>query len=86
MLTPDSATFEGALRRLNPMLGEVDVLEIVGQAIVEMKAATELHHDPKDLEAALRAISEGLVSSGKISTFPVPVMILRHGNIIVRWQ
>lgn len=86
MLTPDSATFESALRRLNPMLGEPAVLAIMGRVIVEMKSAAETNRSPEELDAALRAVSEGLVSCGAITTAPVPKLILRHGNIIVRWQ
>lgn len=86
MLTPDSATFESALRRLNPTLGERETMEIMGGVIVSMKTAADLFTTPQDLEASLREISEGLLKDGPVKVAPVPVVIVRKGTVIVRWQ
>lgn len=86
MLTPDSATFESALRRLNPTLSERETIEIMGGVIVSMKTAADLFTTPQDLEASLREISDGLLKNGAVKAAPVPIVIVRKGNVIVRWQ
>lgn len=85
MLTKDSATFESVLMRLNPMLGERAIMDIMAGVIVAMKAASEQPGPPGALEERLRSIALQLVAAGQIEEAPTPTVVVRHGNVIVRW-